>query len=154
FCRQDNHGNAFHDGAMRGKLNGMSQLTPDDAPNVRQLLAFYLEAGVDCALGEEPINRLADAEPALRQVVVQQSPPPTPPAPTAPVPWRCWAASAGGGNCVGAGSGPHRPDAGGAARADGKVRRLRAEIDGDAARVRRRKSAGPHHVRGRSPRAR
>src|SRR5215471_8495880 len=63
---------------MRGKLNGMSQLTPDDAPNVRQLLAFYLEAGVDCALGEEPINRLADAEPAVRKVVPQQSPAPTP----------------------------------------------------------------------------
>jgi uracil-DNA glycosylase family 4 len=56
----------------------MSQLTPDDAPNVRQLLAFYLEAGVDCALGEEPINRLADAEPADCKVVLQQSPTPTP----------------------------------------------------------------------------
>ena len=63
---------------MRVKLNGMSQLTPDDAPNVRQLLAFYLEAGVDCALGEEPINRLADAEPAVRKVVLQQSPAPAP----------------------------------------------------------------------------
>ena len=56
----------------------MSQLTPDDAPNVRQLLAFYLEAGVDCALGEEPINRLADAEPTVRKVFPQQSPTPTP----------------------------------------------------------------------------
>ena len=56
----------------------MSQSTPDDAPNVRQLLAFYLEAGVDCALGEEPINRLADAEPAVRKVVLQQSPAPAP----------------------------------------------------------------------------
>ena len=56
----------------------MSQLTPDDAPNVRQLLAFYLEAGVDCALGEEPINRLADAEPAVRKVVLEPSPRPTP----------------------------------------------------------------------------
>ena len=63
---------------MRGKLNEMSQLTPDDAPNVRQLLAFYLEAGVDCALGEEPINRLADAEPTVRKVFPQQSPTPTP----------------------------------------------------------------------------
>jgi DNA polymerase len=26
------------------------------------LLAFYLEAGVDCALGEEPLNRLADPD--------------------------------------------------------------------------------------------
>ena len=56
----------------------MSQLTPDDTPNVRQLLAFYLEAGVDCALGEEPVNRLADAEPAVRKVVLEQSARPTP----------------------------------------------------------------------------
>jgi uracil-DNA glycosylase family 4 len=56
----------------------MSQSMPDAAPNVRQLLAFYLEAGIDCALGEEPINRLADAEPAVRKVVLEQSPRPTP----------------------------------------------------------------------------
>ena len=37
-------------------------MTPDSAPNVQQLLAFYLEAGVDCALTEEPVNRLADPE--------------------------------------------------------------------------------------------
>jgi uracil-DNA glycosylase len=35
-------------------------MTPDPAPTVRQLLAFYLEAGVDCALGDAPIDRLAD----------------------------------------------------------------------------------------------
>lgn len=33
---------------------------PDPAPTVQQLLAFYLEAGVDCALTEEPVNRLSD----------------------------------------------------------------------------------------------
>src|SRR6202011_5453959 len=38
-------------------------LTPEPAPTLQQLLAFYLEAGVDCALGEEPVNRLADPEP-------------------------------------------------------------------------------------------
>ena len=32
----------------------------EPAPTVRQLLAFYLEAGVDCALADEPVNRLAD----------------------------------------------------------------------------------------------
>jgi uracil-DNA glycosylase family 4 len=37
-------------------------MTPDRAPTVRQLLAFYLEAGVDCALGEEPANRLSDPD--------------------------------------------------------------------------------------------
>jgi DNA polymerase len=35
-------------------------MTPDPAPTVRQLLAFYLEAGVDCALAEAPTDRLAD----------------------------------------------------------------------------------------------
>ena len=40
----------------------MSQLLPEPAPSVRELLAFYLEAGVDCALTEEPVNRLADPD--------------------------------------------------------------------------------------------
>jgi uracil-DNA glycosylase family 4 len=38
----------------------MTPMTPDDAPTVGQLLAFYLEAGVDCALTEQPVNRLSD----------------------------------------------------------------------------------------------
>jgi uracil-DNA glycosylase family 4 len=44
-------------------------MTPDRAPTVQQLLAFYLEAGVDCALTEEPVNRLADPDivPAARE---------------------------------------------------------------------------------------
>jgi uracil-DNA glycosylase len=44
-------------------------MTPDPALTVRQLLAFYLEAGVDCALTEEPVNRLADPDivPAARE---------------------------------------------------------------------------------------
>jgi DNA polymerase len=37
-------------------------LTPEPAPSVAQLLAFYLEAGVDCALSDEPVNRLAEEE--------------------------------------------------------------------------------------------
>jgi uracil-DNA glycosylase family 4 len=37
-------------------------MTPDPAPTVQQLLAFYLEAGVDCALTEEPANRLSDPD--------------------------------------------------------------------------------------------
>jgi uracil-DNA glycosylase len=36
-------------------------LTPEPAPTLSQLLAFYLEAGVDCALSEEPIDRLSDS---------------------------------------------------------------------------------------------
>jgi len=41
----------------------MSQGLPEPTPNVAQLLAFYLEAGVDCALGEDPVDRLAEPEP-------------------------------------------------------------------------------------------
>ena len=37
-------------------------MTPDPAPSVQQLLAFYLEAGVDCALSDEPVNRLSDPD--------------------------------------------------------------------------------------------
>jgi uracil-DNA glycosylase family 4 len=42
---------------------------PDPAPSIAQLLAFYLEAGVDCALADEPVNRLADPDmvPAARE---------------------------------------------------------------------------------------
>lgn len=44
-------------------------MTPDPAPSLRQLLAFYLDAGVDCALAEDPINRMLDdaPEPAARE---------------------------------------------------------------------------------------
>lgn len=38
-------------------------LMPEPAPTLKQLLAFYLEAGVDCALGDVPINRLEEPEP-------------------------------------------------------------------------------------------
>jgi DNA polymerase len=37
-------------------------MTPEGAPTAQQLLAFYLEAGVDCALTEAPANRLSDPE--------------------------------------------------------------------------------------------
>jgi DNA polymerase len=37
-------------------------MTSDPVPTARQLLAFYLEAGVDCALTEEPVNRLVDPD--------------------------------------------------------------------------------------------
>ena len=37
-------------------------IMPEPTPTLQQLLAFYVEAGVDCALGEAPVNRLADPE--------------------------------------------------------------------------------------------
>ncbi len=40
-------------------------MTPDRAPTVHELLAFYLEAGVDCALLDEPVNRIAGADVAI-----------------------------------------------------------------------------------------
>src|SRR6202042_2652369 len=62
-------------------------MTPDRAPTVQQLLTFYLEAGVDCALTEEPVNRLSDPDivPGPREIPApHQAPPPamvrTPPA--------------------------------------------------------------------------
>ena len=64
-------------------------VAPEPAPTVQQLLAFYLEAGVDCALTDEPVNRLADPDVAPapsktepREVVVprtlMQQPAPVP----------------------------------------------------------------------------
>jgi DNA polymerase len=41
-------------------------MTPDRAPTAHELLAFYLEAGVDCALLDEPVNRLAEASAPVR----------------------------------------------------------------------------------------
>jgi uracil-DNA glycosylase len=39
-------------------------MTPDRPKAARDLLAFYLEAGADALLGEEPVDRFADQEPA------------------------------------------------------------------------------------------
>jgi DNA polymerase len=50
-------------------------MTPERAPNVQQLLAFYLEAGVDCALTDEPVNRLSDPDIIP---VAREAPPPQP----------------------------------------------------------------------------
>jgi uracil-DNA glycosylase len=50
-------------------------MTPDRAPNVQQLLAFYLEAGIDCALTETPVDRLADPG---KLVAFHEAPQPNP----------------------------------------------------------------------------
>ena len=63
-------------------------------------------------------------------------------------------AAAGSGDRHRARSGANGADAGSAARAFGKFRRLRAEKHRDAAGVCRRQSASAHHVRRRSARAR
>src|SRR5262252_6368705 len=46
-------------------------MTPDRARAARELLAFYLEVGVDAPLGETPVDRFAGGE----------APPPSEPAP-------------------------------------------------------------------------
>ena len=56
-------------------MNTRSPPTAEPPPTVRELLAFYLEAGVDCALLDEPPNRLLDPEIA--------APPPPATAPSA-----------------------------------------------------------------------
>lgn len=47
-------------------------MTPERAPTARELLAFYLEAGVDCALSDEPVNRLSE------ETVIEEPPAPKP----------------------------------------------------------------------------
>src|ERR1700746_152072 len=54
-------------------------MTPDRAPTVHELLAFYLEAGVDCALMDEPVNRVSDDS-----VATPGDQPQAPPARSAP----------------------------------------------------------------------
>jgi DNA polymerase len=65
-------------------------MIPEPAPTVRQLLAFYLEAGVDCALTDEPVNRLTDpaAAPAVAApaAFTEARPALRPPPAAAPVP--------------------------------------------------------------------
>jgi uracil-DNA glycosylase family 4 len=58
-------------------------MTPDRARAARELLAFYLEAGVDTPLGETPVDRFADGEAAPRAEpapipVARRAPPPHP----------------------------------------------------------------------------
>jgi uracil-DNA glycosylase len=71
---------AFHKDAMRPKLTGCrrhSAMTPEPAPTLKQLLAFYLEAGVDCALTDEPVNRLAEPDIVPAAVPRETAPPRT-----------------------------------------------------------------------------
>lgn len=70
-------GGAFRCGAMSLRLCGCHRhpaMTPDPMPSVAQLLAFYLEAGLDCALTDEPVNRLLDPDVAVAREVPQTQP--------------------------------------------------------------------------------
>ena len=63
--------------------------TPEPAPTLKQLLAFYLEAGVDCALTDEPVDRLAEPD-AVPAAAPRETAPPRAvreiPAATPPIP--------------------------------------------------------------------
>jgi uracil-DNA glycosylase family 4 len=59
-------------------------MTPDRTKAARDLLAFYLEAGADSLLGEEPVDRFAGDEAAPS--IVTAAPEPPAPAPQAPAP--------------------------------------------------------------------
>ncbi|MBI2713947.1 MAG: uracil-DNA glycosylase [Rhizobiales bacterium] len=56
-------------------------MTPSREKPARDLIDFYLEAGVDAALGEQPVDRFANAATASAL-----TPPPSPPSPTLPQP--------------------------------------------------------------------
>src|SRR5262245_19075956 len=51
-------------------------LIAEPSPNLRQLLAFYLEAGVDCALAEEPVDRLSEPDVLAAPAPVRETAPP------------------------------------------------------------------------------
>ena len=68
----------FRVGTIRPKL--VASMMPEPLPSVRDLLAFYLEAGVDCALSDQPIDRLSE-----NQDAVEEHPAPRP-LPRAPMP--------------------------------------------------------------------
>jgi DNA polymerase len=53
-------------------------MTPDRTKAARELLAFYLEAGADALLGEEPIDRLTSGEAAPNVAPPAIEPPPRP----------------------------------------------------------------------------
>src|ERR1700692_3195616 len=57
--------------------------TLEPGPTVQQLLAFYLEAGVDCALTDEPVNRLSDPDAVA---AASETAPPRSVRPAAPIP--------------------------------------------------------------------
>ncbi|HEY0236671.1 MAG TPA: uracil-DNA glycosylase [Afipia sp.] len=69
-------------------------MLPEPLPSARDLLAFYIEAGVDCALSEVPVNRLsevaAEERPAERTAprapLQRAAPMPAPRAEIAPLP--------------------------------------------------------------------
>jgi len=61
-----------HDSLAHSLAHDPLPMIPEPTPTVRELLAFYLEAGVDCALVEEPVDRLTEQEAAPQKPPVQE----------------------------------------------------------------------------------
>ena len=131
-------------------------LTPEPAPTFSNCSPFIWRPGSIVRLTDEPVDRLAEPDAVPAAAPRATAAPPRlgkcRPRPASAAERK--AAGAGSGNRLGPGSGANRADAGGAAGAPGEFRRLRAETYRDAAGVRRRQSAGAHHVRRRGPRTR
>src|SRR3954454_23520214 len=69
-------GEAFRCHLIRSRMGRMSPTSTntESGPTVQQLLAFYLESGVDCALTDETVDRLSDLDPG--EALGQPAPPP------------------------------------------------------------------------------
>ena len=78
FLPENNHGmliRAFPQSPIHSSLPLYASMTTEPAPTVRDLMAFYLEAGVDCALGDEPIDRLSAPDQPVVPLVPAKAPP-------------------------------------------------------------------------------
>jgi len=70
---------------------------PPDPTTARELLDFYLEAGADALVGEEPVDRFAEIAPAPRAAVAPAAAKPAAGASVgAATTGRCAAAGCGG----------------------------------------------------------
>src|SRR3954451_23512606 len=69
-------GEAFRCHLIRSRMGRMppTSTNTESGPTVQQLLAFYLESGVDCALTDETVDRLSDLDPG--EALGQPAPPP------------------------------------------------------------------------------
>jgi DNA polymerase len=63
---KDNRGSS----AVFAQLPRMNPDSPNPGREARELLAFYLDAGADALIGEEPVDRMADEQPAAAPAVI------------------------------------------------------------------------------------
>lgn len=58
---------------MVATTSNIAPMTPEEAKAIRDILEFYIEAGVDSVLGDEPVDRFADAGEASVSNLVAES---------------------------------------------------------------------------------